>query len=82
MGGVDVSAYGPSSPAVSGLMPADSCCGLNCWLLAKPKTTLTKLVTEDRGYLILFMFSDPAEGENAHKATNEISSLRFFGETD
>ena len=30
MGGVDVSASGPSSPAVSGLMLADSCCGLNC----------------------------------------------------
>ena len=30
MGGVDVSASRPSSQAVSGLMPADFCCGLNC----------------------------------------------------
>jgi hypothetical protein len=30
MDDVAVSASGPSSPAVSGLIPADSCCGLNC----------------------------------------------------
>jgi hypothetical protein len=38
-----------------------------------------QLVTDERGYLILFIFLDSTEDVANHQAPKEIGSLRFFG---
>jgi hypothetical protein len=39
---------------------------------------LVKMMMADRGYLIMFMFTDPAGDESSHEAAKAMESLRFF----
>jgi hypothetical protein len=41
--------------------------------------SLVTLAIDERGYLILFMFSDPVGDESNYQAAKAISSLRFIG---
>jgi hypothetical protein len=45
-------------------------------------TSEIMLATGDRGYVVLFVFSDPAGDESNYQAAKTINSLRFTGKAN